>query len=268
MYGLKAYGGIPLVKKVYEPSEDLAVPRATVEETVNYIVTLCDEAIKTLPSTWPADQRGRLTKAAVLSIKAQTLMFAARPLFNATNPYLSLGADSKLISYGSYNAQRWNDAIAASLAALTEANAAGFEIINTSGSTNVANTAALADYGTATSTPGNKEIILASQDESNNAARFRNLSGYWFDTKFNNQRNGLLGNFLPNYQKADGTEQSWPKIGDSAPRAATDYITRFGQMEPRFRADFAGPGILAANNPNDNRWGYNGWGVHTSKYIK
>jgi hypothetical protein len=266
MYGLKAYGGIPLVKKVYEPSEDLAVPRATVEETVNYIVTLCDEAIKTLPSTWPADQKGRLTKAAVLSIKAQTLMFAARPLFNATNPYLSLGADSKLISYGSYNAQRWNDAIAASLAALTEANVAGFEIINTSGSTNVANTAALADYGTATSTPGNKEIILASQDESNNAARFRNLSGYWFDTKFNNQRNGLLGNFLPNYQKADGTEQSWPKIGDTAPRAATDYITRFGQMEPRFRADFAGPGILAANNPNDNRWGYNGWGVHTSNY--
>jgi len=266
MYGLKAYGGIPLVKKVYDASEDLTVPRASVEETVNYIVKLCDEAAATLPATWPADQKGRLTKAAVLSVKAQTLMFAARPMFNSSTPYTSLGPNNKLISYGSVSAQRWTDAIAASLAALAEAKAAGLEIINTGGATNVPNTNALADYGTATSTPGNSEVILASQDESNEAARFRNLSGYWTDTKFNNQRNGLLGNFLPNYLKADGTEQDWPKIGDSGPRPATDYITRFGQMEARFRADFAGPGLQAANNPNDSKWGYNDWGVHVCNY--
>ncbi len=266
MYGLKAYGGIPLVKKVYSPTEDLIVPRATVEETVNYIVKLCDEAVATLPANWPADQKGRLTKAAVLSIKAQTLMFAARPLFNTATPYLSLGGDNKLISYGTFSQQRWKDAITASLAALSEANSAGYSIINTTGTTNVPNTSALADYGTATSTPGNKEVILASQDESNEAARYRNLSGYWTDTKFNNQRNGLLGNFLPNYRKADGTDQDWPKVGDAAPRPATDYITRFGQMEPRFKADFAGPGLQSANNPNDAKWGYNSWGVHIADY--
>jgi hypothetical protein len=266
MYGLKAYGGIPLVKKVYDPSENLIVPRASVEETVNYIVQLCDEAAAAVPVNWPADQKGRLTKAAVLSIKAQTLMFAARPLFNSANPYLSLGSDNKLISYGSFSQQRWKDAITASQAALTAAKAAGLEIINTAGATNVPNTNALADYGTATSTPGNLEVILASQDESDNAARYRNLSGYWTDTKFNNQRNGLLGNFLPNYRKADGTEQDWPKVGDAAPRPASDYITRFGQMEPRFRADFAGPGIQSANNPNDSKWGYNSWGVHIANY--
>ena len=266
MYGLKTYGGIPLVSKSFAASDDLKAPRASVEETVNFIVKLCDDAAVALPTTWPADQKGRLTKAAVLAIKAQTLMFAARPLFNSAAPYLSLGANNKLISYGSYNIQHWTDAIAASMAALTEARAAGFEIINTAGSTNVPDANALADYGTATSTPGNSEVILASQDESNEAARFRNLSGYWYDTKFNNQRNGLLGNFLPNYQKADGTEQDWPKIGDSGPRPATDYITRFGQMEPRFRADFAGPGLQAANNPNDAKWGYNNWGVHIANY--
>ncbi|MBK0384135.1 RagB/SusD family nutrient uptake outer membrane protein [Pedobacter sp. SD-b] len=266
MYGLKAYGGVPLVKKVYDPSENLIVPRATVEETVNYITQLCDEAAAVLPSNWPADQKGRLTKAAVLSIKAQTLMFAARPLFNSATPYLSLGGNNKLISYGDFSQQRWKDAITASQAALSEATNAGYAIINTSGATNVPNTSALDDYGTATSTPGNKEVILASQDESNGAARYRNLSGYWTDTKFNNQRNGLLGNFLPNYRKADGTEQDWPKVGDPAPRPASDYITRFGQMEPRFRADFAGPGIQSANNPNDSKWGYNNWGVHIADY--
>ncbi|RNL55887.1 RagB/SusD family nutrient uptake outer membrane protein [Pedobacter jejuensis] len=268
MYGLKAYGGIPLVKRALSASDDLSAPRASVDETVKYIVELCDEATAALPSTWPAAQKGRLTKSAVMAIKAQTLMFAARPLFNSSTPYLSLGANNNLISYGAYSEQRWLDAIAATNAALTEAKANGNDIINTGGGTNAPNANALADYGTATSTPGNREVILAHQNQDMEAARFRNLSGFWTDTKFNNQRGGLLGNFLSNYQKADGTEQNWPKIGDAAPRVATDYITRFGQMEPRFRADFAGPGIQAANNPNDSRWGFNtpGWGVHTSNY--
>lgn len=268
MYGLKAYGGIPLVKQALSASDDLTAPRASVDETVKYIVELCDEAAAALPRAWPAAQKGRLTKSAVMAIKAQTLMFAARPLFNSATPYLSLGANNNLISYGSYSEQRWLDAIAATNAALTEAKGNGNDIINTGGSVNVPNPNALADYGTATSTPGNSEVILAHQNQDMEPARFRNLSGYWTDTKFNNQRGGLLGNFLPNYQKADGTEQNWPKIGDPAPRPATDYITRFGQMEPRFRADFAGPGIQAANNPNDARWGFNGggWGVHTSNY--
>ncbi len=264
LYGLKAFGGIPLVNKAYQPSDDLANPRATVEATVNFITKLCDEAVADLPSNWSADQKGRLNKASVLAIKAQTLMFAARPLFNSATPYMSYGANNKLISYGNYSEQRWTDAITATKAAIQEATIAGFALINTGGATGVANTKALEDYGTATSVPGNKEVILASQTEDIAAARFRNLSGYWNDEKFNNQRGGLLGNFLPNYQKADGTEQDWPKIGDATPRNSNDYITRFNQMEPRFRADFAGPGLKAANNPNDANWGFDGWGVHVS----
>ncbi|HET8830046.1 MAG TPA: RagB/SusD family nutrient uptake outer membrane protein [Pelobium sp.] len=266
MFGLKAYGGIPLVKSALEPSEDLTAPRATVEETVNYIVELCDEAVAALPSNWPPAQRGRLTKSAVLAIKAQTLMFAARPLFNSATPYLSLGANNNLISYGSYSEQRWNDAITATQAALTEATSAGYAIINTGGGTNIPNINALADYGTATSTPSNMEVILANQNQDSNQqyspAMYRNMSNYWNYQRFNTEHHGLLGNFLPNYLKADGTEQDWPKAGDPAPRPTTDYMTRFRQMEPRFQADFAGPGLQAANNPNDSRWGFNGWGVH------
>lgn len=264
LYGLKAYGGIPIVRKSFSPTDDLTTPRASVATTVNFIVKLCDEAVAALPVAWSPDQKGRLTKSAVLSIKAQALLFAARPLFNSATPYISLGANDSLISYGSYTQDRWNNVITATQAALTEANAAGYILLNTGGGPNVPNKNALADYGTATSTPGNSEVILASQNQDNEASRYRNLSGYWNDTKFNNQRGGLLGNFLPHYLKADGTEQDWPKIGETAPRAATDYMARHIQMEARFRADFAGPGIQAANNPNDSRWGAIGWGVHTS----
>jgi starch-binding outer membrane protein, SusD/RagB family len=264
LFGLKGYGGIPLVKKALSPNEDLTAPRASVDETVKYIVQLCDEAAAGLPRNWPPNQRGRLTKSAALAIKAQALMYAARPLFNSAMPYLSLGANNNLISYGAYSEERWKSAIAATQAALNEATAAGYILLNTGGAgANAANPNALADYGTATSTPGNEEVILAYQNQDMDAARYRNLSGYWNDEKFNNQRHGLLGNFLPNYLKADGTPQDWPKVGDAAPRPATDYITRHMQMEPRFRADFAGPGIQSANNPNDNRWGPLSWGVHT-----
>ncbi|RZM09193.1 MAG: RagB/SusD family nutrient uptake outer membrane protein, partial [Pedobacter sp.] len=265
LYGLKGYGGIPLVGKSFEPSEDLTAPRASVDETVKFIVKLCDEAVANLPSVWEGSQTGRMTKSAVLAIKAQTMMFAARPLFNSSTPYLSLGANNNLISYGNYNAQRWQDAITASQAALTEATNAGYVIINTGGATGVVNTKAFEDYATATSAPGNNEVILASQIEELEAARYRNESGYWTTSPFNNFAHGLLGNFLPNYRKADGTEQSWPKVGD-ATRPASDYITRFSQMEPRFRADFAGPGVNAANNPNDAKWGPSGWNQNMGNY--
>ncbi|OAQ40303.1 hypothetical protein A5893_04945 [Pedobacter psychrophilus] len=265
LYGLKGFGGIPIVEKTFDPSDDLTAPRASVDETVKFIVKLCDEALATLPSNWDPSQKGRLTKSAVLSIKAQTLMFAARPLFNSTSPYLSLGANNKLISYGSPSAQRWQDAITATQAALTEATSAGYAIINTGGTTGVPNTKAFDDYATATSVPGNNEVILASQIEETEAARYRNESGYWTNNPFNNFAHGLLGNFLPNYQKADGTEQNWPKVGDPT-RPASDYFTRFAQMEPRFRADFAGPGVQALNNPNDAKWGPTSWGQNMGNY--
>ena len=260
----KNYGGMPLVKNSLLPTDSLNIPRATLQETLDYTLQLCDSAIAGLPDTWPAAFNGRLTKGAAMAIKAQVLMFAARPLFNNTTPILSLGANNNLICFGAVDQNRWNTAIAASEAALASAIANGKALINTGGGVGVPNPNAFADYGTATSTPSNQEIILACHRDETTDGTYYNTSNYWTSSRYNNQAYGLLRQALIRYYKADGTEQSWPSATDAAPRLAADYITRFKQMEPRFQADFTGPGIDAANNPGDNNWSAKGWNLPMS----
>ncbi len=263
----KSYGGLPIIDRTYVASEDLLVPRSSLQETLDFTLKLCDDAIAALPDNWPADQTGRLTKGAVMTMKAQVLMYAARPLFNSSTPYLSLGANNNLICFGSNDPTRWDKAITASEEALAKVKSQGIDIINTGGAgTNAPNPNALADYGTATSIPNNSEIILACKIDENGVGFYYDLSNYWIPSRYNHEKSGLQGNFLSNYRKADGTEQDWPQLGDPAPRPALDYRTRFAEMEPRFRADFVGPGISSANNPGDANWGYQGWLAKMGNY--
>ena len=96
--------------------ENLPV-RSTVEQTVNFIVKLCDEAIAcedlpwNIPSSELSNWAGRLTKASAYGLKVRVLLFAASPLFNSDEPYLSGEASSKYLTwYGNYDASRWQAA--------------------------------------------------------------------------------------------------------------------------------------------------------------
>jgi hypothetical protein len=273
------YGGVPIVTKSFLPTDNFSVPRATLQQTLDYTLQLCDAAISGLPDKWGpsptgGDQTGRLTKGAALAIKAKALQYAARPLFNSATPYLPF-SQPNLICFGSYDATRWQTAITANEAVLTWATANGVVLINT-GSAPVGspNPNAFADYGTATSTPNNMEIILAYKNDNNNnadggtASKWFNLSPYFTSNRYDTDNNGLLSNFLPNYYKADGTNQTWPQVGDGL-HPGSEYLAKIAQMEPRFLADHMGPGFDAANNPGDNGWSDNGWGrgvVNTNVY--
>lgn len=112
------YGGLPIVDKAFRPADDTNIGRATVEETVNFITKLCDEAEKDLPwqldasevSTWA----GRFTGGAAIGLKIRVLLFAASPLFNSSNTWSGLENESvsKLHStYGNYDAQRWQKVV-------------------------------------------------------------------------------------------------------------------------------------------------------------
>jgi hypothetical protein len=264
------YGGVPIVTKSFEPSDNLDVPRATLAQTLAYALQLCNTAIAGLPDKWPAsatggDQTGRMTKGAALAIEAKLLMFAARPLFNSATPYLDAGASNNLICFGSYDATRWQTAITANEAVLTWAAANGYSLINTGGGTGVPDVNALADYGTATSTPDNQEILLAYKNDNSNQSdggttgKWFNMSPYWTSDRYDTDLVGMLSNFLPNYYKNDGTDQTWPQVGDGQ-HPGSEYLSKMASMEPRFLADNMGPGFDAANNPGDNNWSDNGWG--------
>lgn len=119
---LPHYGGLPLVNQTITGATEEIGPRATFEDTVNFIVDLCDEAAPYLYWAYNGNdsessslQTGRWTKAGVMALKAQVLWLAASPLFNSAEPYYG-GSDAEnnhLVWYGNYDEARWDRALKA-----------------------------------------------------------------------------------------------------------------------------------------------------------
>src|SRR5690606_27336325 len=94
-YLLRMYGPIPLIKENFSIGEDVEVVkryREPIDECVNYIVSLLDEAIPDLPLIITDQQNdlGRATSVIASSIKAKILVTAASPLFNGNMDYASM----------------------------------------------------------------------------------------------------------------------------------------------------------------------------------
>lgn len=93
------WGGVPLVQSRLEYDNDVNLPRSTVAETIDFILTKCDEAYNLLPSEpYTADSEfGRYDRGAVLALKSRLLLYAASPLYNgngfdnSSNPLICLG---------------------------------------------------------------------------------------------------------------------------------------------------------------------------------
>lgn len=91
----KSYGPIPIVREnlpIYTNTEDVKVYRDPVDDVVNYIVELIDEAAVDLPSTNLSEalEFGRITLPIALAIKARVLITAASPLFNGNTDFSSV----------------------------------------------------------------------------------------------------------------------------------------------------------------------------------
>ncbi len=106
------FGGVPLVTGTIAAGDDLTFPRSSVEETLNFIVDLIDSSVDDLEWDYNADpnNNGRMTAAYALGLKLRVLLFAASPLFNG-EPYME-GSDD-MTGFGSYDATRWQAAVAA-----------------------------------------------------------------------------------------------------------------------------------------------------------
>lgn len=82
------YGRVPIVSKVYPlETEEFTEERASLLEVADFIAADCDTAAALLPLTYEsADNFGRATKGAALTLKGRTLMFAASPLYDENYP--------------------------------------------------------------------------------------------------------------------------------------------------------------------------------------
>src|SRR5690606_29234259 len=111
---VKRYGGIPVLGDVvFTATDNIDLPRNTFEECVNYIVSELD-AIQDLVRPYNAsvttdEDWGRITKGAVLTLKAKILNYAASPLYNGGN--IAIGTPSAAFQgYLDEDINRWQKA--------------------------------------------------------------------------------------------------------------------------------------------------------------
>ena len=112
------FGGLPLV----DHAQDMSVvskncPRRTVEETVQFIVDLLDQAAATPSLPWAltgsdlVSWEGRMTRSSAMGLKCKVLMFAASPLFNDDVPYCleapQDAVEKRQVWYGNFDIKRW-----------------------------------------------------------------------------------------------------------------------------------------------------------------
>lgn len=83
---MRQYGPVPIVpdegQDISLDYEELALPRATIDEMVDFMLSDLERAARILPSEYASTWVGRATQGAALALRAKILLYAASPLFN------------------------------------------------------------------------------------------------------------------------------------------------------------------------------------------
>ncbi len=130
----RAYGPIPVIREnlpIYVDTKDIMVYREPVDEVIDYMVELLDEAAIDLPDKILAltQEYGRITKPAALTLKAKILITAASPLFNGNNDYSTLIDNRGVQLFNQvYDPAKWQRAADAAKEAIEVCEAAGIRL--------------------------------------------------------------------------------------------------------------------------------------------
>lgn len=122
---LKQYGPVILIAgdQVLAPDatlDDLALPRSSYDECVDFIVSEFDAAAAELPE-WYDDalDYGRMNKAVCMAFKARLLLYAASPLWNGNTGYANFkNKDGKQLVNQVYDESKWKRAADAAKAVI------------------------------------------------------------------------------------------------------------------------------------------------------
>lgn len=196
----KRYGQIVLATRSFTVSDNLNLPRNSVDEVVKSITTDCDSAINQIAAAgtkdWDAANYGRATKGAGMALKAKVLLIYASPQYNTNN---DLG--------------RWQNAAAAAKAVID---------LNKFGLLSATDFPNLWDY-TATATSYNKEVIFATP-----AGSINTIESYNAPIGFT----GGLGRTNPTQDLVDAFEMKNGKaITD--PTSGYDAQNPYANRDPR-----------------------------------
>jgi starch-binding outer membrane protein, SusD/RagB family len=234
------YGGVPIIDKTFQLSDDFKVARNTYAESVQFIVEDCDLAASLLPEFNTGDNKGRATKGAALALKSEVLLYAASDLHN-NNPLFSGYTDPALVGYTTGDkAARW-----------TAAKNAAKEVID------------MGIYGLYKANPGPADsiaqnyadVFIADDTEEDIYVRY-----FIAKDRFSKSGNNLAlvsgpngyhlwgedtpsGNLVDDYEMTDGTKFDW----NNPVHAAMPYKNR----DPRFYATVLYEGAKFKERPAD-----------------
>jgi hypothetical protein len=141
LYLLQLYGPIPLIREnlpIDAGIDEVRVYREPVDDVVDYIVELIDEALPDLllsAEETRAVDAGRVTQPVAATIKAKALVLAASPLYNGsedTPPQFSL-VDNRGVQLlpQEYKVEKWTRAAEAVRQAIDISHQAGHRLYNT-----------------------------------------------------------------------------------------------------------------------------------------
>jgi hypothetical protein len=122
---LKQYGPVVIIPgdKVLAPDatlEELALPRNSYDECIEFIVSEFDAAAAELPD-WYDDalDYGRMNKTVCMALKARALLYAASPLWNGNQSYSNFkNQDGKQLVNQTYDPAKWKSAAEAAKAVI------------------------------------------------------------------------------------------------------------------------------------------------------
>lgn len=128
---LRHYGSLPIVDKVLHSDSDFP-PRSTLQQTVDFIDRLLQEAIDCSDFPWSLSLDefdtwyGRVTKAAAYALRIRLRLFVASPLFNNEQPYfLGKASEEFMTWFGNYDIKRWEAVVEACEDFFVQLNANG-----------------------------------------------------------------------------------------------------------------------------------------------
>ena len=126
-YLLRMYGPIPILD-VNAMTEAPTAKRMPVDECVNYISNLLDEAVEKLPARIVDENKelGRINQSIALAVKAKLWLYAASPLFNGNADYVNFkDKDGQALFNPTYDPTKWVKARDAALVAIEAAEQNG-----------------------------------------------------------------------------------------------------------------------------------------------
>lgn len=232
---VRIHGGVPIITRTYSLEDDYNVPRNTLKECIDHIVSNADAAAAILPVRQEGANLGRANKSGALALKSRILLWAASDLAHV--PWYGSYTNADLVTIGGDRTAAWT---AAKNAAKVVMDLPGYALETGTGD-------AFQDYTNLFVEKQSSEHIFSryfiksngwdSEDDMTHSPLFNGPNGYsaWAG-------NTPIQALVDDYEMSDGTPFDW----NNATHAAAPYENR----DPRFYASILYDGAQWRQRPS------------------